>query len=50
MSKGNKMVGTAPRRPRRAVELFASAQFRPRVVKSKRVYSRKSRAHRDQNQ
>jgi hypothetical protein len=50
MRKEGKLTGVAPRRPRRAVELFASAQFRPRVVKSKRVYSRRPRNNRDQNQ
>lgn len=36
-----KIEGTAPRVSRRALELFADNRFKPRVVRSKRVYSRK---------
>lgn len=36
-----KIVGTVPRVSRRAVELFADNRFKPKVVLSKRVYSRK---------
>jgi hypothetical protein len=43
MSKNIKIVGTAPRIIHRAIELFQDARFKPRIVKSKRVYSRKGR-------
>jgi len=33
--------GRAPRVSRRAVELFADNRFKPKVIRSKRVYSRK---------
>jgi hypothetical protein len=36
-----KIEGVAPRLSRRAVELFADNRFKPRVIRSKRVYSRK---------
>jgi hypothetical protein len=36
-----KIEGTAPRLSRRAVELFADNRFKPRVIRSKRVYCRK---------
>lgn len=49
MKKDNcKIEGVAPRVSRRAVELFADNRFKPRVIRSKRVYSRKRVAKFDQ--
>ena len=50
VNKSHKLVAIAPRKPRRAVELFSDARFQPRVVKSKRAYSRKSRNNRNLDQ
>lgn len=36
-----KIEGTAPRLSRRAVELFADGRFKPRVARSKKLYTRK---------
>jgi hypothetical protein len=38
----DKIVGKAPRKPRRAVELFsAQFNFQPKIVPNKRAYTRK---------
>ena len=50
VNKSHKLVVTAPRKPRRAVELFSDARFQPRVVKSKRAYNRKPRNNRNLDQ
>ena len=50
VNKSHKLMATAPRKPRRAVELFSDARFQPRVVKSKRAYSRKTRDNRKLDQ
>jgi hypothetical protein len=50
MRKEGKLTGTAPRRARRAVELFSDGRFQPRVVKSKRVYARRPRNNRNLDQ
>jgi hypothetical protein len=42
MKKDSIMIaGTAPRVSRRAVELFADGRFKPRVIRSKKLYTRK---------
>lgn len=43
MSKRLKIVGVAPRISRRAIELFQDNRFKPRIIKSKRAYTRKGR-------
>jgi hypothetical protein len=43
MSKGDKIVGVAPRISRRAIELFQDNRFKPRIIKNKRAYTRKGR-------
>lgn len=40
----------APRRARRAAELFVDARFKPRVVKNKRAYTRRARNNRNMDQ
>ncbi len=50
MNKSHKLVATAPRKPRRAMELFSDARFQPRVVKSKRAYTRRPRNNRNLDQ
>lgn len=43
MSKGDKIVGVAPRISRRAIELFQDNRFKPRVLRNKKIYNRKGR-------
>jgi hypothetical protein len=43
----SKIEGTAPRLSRRAVELYADNRFKPRVVRSKRLYNRKNRYNKE---
>lgn len=50
MSKKHKIVGEDPRTHRRALELFQDNRFKPRVVKSKRAYTRKSHNNRNLDQ
>jgi hypothetical protein len=50
VNKSHKLVATAPRKPRRAMELFSDARFQPRVVKSKRAYTRRPRNNRNLDQ
>ena len=47
MSKSEKIVAVAPRISRRALELFQDNRFKPRVVRSRKVYTRKGRQPRD---
>jgi hypothetical protein len=43
------IAADAPRIKRRCAELFCDSRFKPRIVKSKTVYSRKGRTSKDQN-
>lgn len=44
MSKIEKIVAVAPPvRARRALELFQDNRFKPRVVRNRRIYTRKGR-------
>lgn len=43
MSKIEKIVAVAPRISRRALELFKDNRFKPRVVRSRKIYTRKGR-------
>lgn len=44
MCKNIKIVGIAPRISRRAIELFQDARFKPRVVRNKKIYNRKTQS------